>query len=53
MSKLCVVSDVIGNRDVIHNGENGFVCKDLWEYVRAIQEDDTGNMKKKELMRIY
>jgi hypothetical protein len=56
MSKLCVVSDVIGNRDVIHNGENGFVCKDLGEYVRAIQEDDTGNMKKrayKDILNIY
>ena len=24
MKKICVVSNVIGNRDVIHNGENGF-----------------------------
>jgi len=26
VKKVCVVSDVIGNRDVIRHGENGFVC---------------------------
>lgn len=38
MKKLCVVSDIIGNRDVIHNGENGYVCKEADEFVRAIEE---------------
>lgn len=38
MKKLCVVSDVIGNRDVIHNGENGYVCRETDEFVRAIEE---------------
>lgn len=38
MKKLCVVSDVIGNRDVIHNGENGYVCKEVDEFIRAIKE---------------
>lgn len=38
MKKLCVVSDVIGNRDVIHNGENGFVCRGIEEFVQAIKE---------------
>lgn len=37
MRKPCIVSDVIGNRDVIRNGENGFLCKTLEEYVSAIQ----------------
>ena len=31
MKKACVVSNVIGNRDVIHNGENGFVCTKVEE----------------------
>ena len=47
LKKLCVVSDVIGNRDVIHTGENGFVCKEREEFVRAIQEaraDNAGQM---------
>lgn len=38
LEKLCVVSNVIGNRDVIHNEENGFVCNTLEEYKRVIQE---------------
>lgn len=38
MKKICVVSDVIGNRDVIHNGENGFVCTKAESFVEAIEE---------------
>lgn len=37
MKKPCVVSDVIGNHDVIHNGENGFVCNTAEEFKLAIQ----------------
>lgn len=39
MKKLCLVSDVIGNRDVIKNGINGFVCKNLDEYVNTIKNE--------------
>lgn len=38
MKKICVVSDVIGNRDVIHNGENGFVCTKAEDFVKVIEE---------------
>lgn len=38
MRKLCVVNNVIGNRDVIHNGENGFVCDSVDDFVEAIRE---------------
>lgn len=38
MKKFCVVSDVIGNHDVIHNGENGFVCKDSNGFINAIKK---------------
>ena len=38
MKKVCVVSNVIGNRDVIHNGKNGFVCSDTEEFVKTIKE---------------
>ncbi|MBR5317395.1 MAG: glycosyltransferase [Lachnospiraceae bacterium] len=38
MKKVCVVSDVIGNRDVIHNNKNGFVCDSLEQYVQVIQK---------------
>lgn len=38
MKKLCVVSNVIGNRDVIHNGDNGYVCDDVAGFAKAIEE---------------
>ncbi|MHB9951887.1 glycosyltransferase family 4 protein [Lactobacillus murinus] len=34
IEKVCVVSSVIGNRDVI-NGRNGFLCKNIDEYIVA------------------
>jgi glycosyltransferase involved in cell wall biosynthesis len=37
MKKLCVVNDVIGNHDVIRNGENGFVCRTVEEFKKAIE----------------
>lgn len=45
MKKPCVVNNVIGNRDVIHNGENGYVCNNVGEFVdsvRSIQLYDNG-----------
>ena len=38
MKNVCVVSNVIGNRDVIHNGANGFVCTKVEDFVKAIEE---------------
>ncbi len=46
MKKLCVVSDVIGNRDVIHNGDNGCVCKSVDDFVRAISERNNQYIEK-------
>ncbi len=37
MKKLSVVSNVIGNRDVIQNGKNGYVCNSVQEFVNGIQ----------------
>ena len=42
MRKACVVSNVIGNRDVIHDGENGFVCSSVEEFIKAIKKAQTG-----------
>lgn len=45
MKKPCVVSNVIGNHNVIHSGNNGFVCNsvdDFVEAVRAVQRDMSG-----------
>lgn len=38
MKKMCVVSDVIGNHDVISNKSNGYVCKTVDQFVNAINE---------------
>ena len=38
MKKICIVSNVIGNRDVIHSNKNGYVCNVIDEYVQAIRE---------------
>ena len=38
MKKVCVVSDVIGNHDVIHHQVNGFVCQETEDFVSAIQQ---------------
>lgn len=44
IKKPCIVSDVIGNRDVIHTNENGFVCNTLDEYVQAIRKVKDGDV---------
>ena len=41
MGKLCVVSDVIGNKDVIESGRNGFVCRTVDEFKQAIEEKES------------
>lgn len=33
----CIVSNVIGNKDVIENEKNGFVCNNLEEFTNVIQ----------------
>lgn len=48
MKKVCVVSNVIGNRDVIHNGENGFVCTVARDFARTIR-----NIEKHESSALY
>ena len=58
MKKICVVSNVIGNRDVIHNGENGFVCTKVEDFVKAIEEcqDEDGKLTKRayqDILKMY
>ncbi len=36
LKKLCIVNDVVGSRDVITNGENGYVVNSAASYVNAI-----------------
>jgi len=37
MGKVCIVSDVIGNRDVIENGVNGYICHTAQEFADSIR----------------
>lgn len=37
LKKICIVSNVIGNRDVIRNEYNGFVCNDFENFKTIIQ----------------
>ena len=56
MKKLCVVSDVIGNHDVIRSGENGFVCNSVEEYIKAIETHETKALTEaayNDIMRTY
>lgn len=45
LKKLCLVSDAIGNRDVIENGVNGFICNNAEEYVEIVQKRSSSNLK--------
>ena len=42
LKKVCIVSNVIGNRDVIVHGENGFIADTVDDYVRVIHEIKEG-----------
>lgn len=43
MKKVCLVSNVIGNRDVIKSNINGFVCNDVNDFVDIISKIELGN----------
>lgn len=42
LKKVCIVSDVVGNRDVIQHGINGFIANEPEDYVRVIKEIKEG-----------
>ncbi len=46
--KICMVSNCIGNKDVIKNKENGFICKKSEDFIRIIEKviDGTQNIEK-------
>ncbi len=44
MKKVCLVSNVVGNRDVIINGENGFICNKAEEYATIIRKIVNGEI---------
>lgn len=42
LEKICIVSNVIGNKDVIENEKNGFICDDLQDYIKVIKQIQNG-----------
>ncbi len=50
MKKICIVSDVIGNRDVIDNFKDGFVVQELNEYTKVIFNIKNGKIKTGEII---
>ena len=38
MKKLCLVSNVMGNKSVIKDGQNGYICEKAEEYAQKIKE---------------
>ena len=37
LKKVCIVSNVIGNKDVIQHKRNGYICEKAEDFVDAIQ----------------
>lgn len=44
LKKICLVSNVIGNRDVIRNGVNGLICNSSSEYADSIRDIVNGKI---------
>lgn len=49
LKKPCIVSNVIGNKDVIENEVNGFVCNNLEDFIETIQNIQNNKYDLKEI----
>ena len=49
LKKICVVSNVIGNKDVIDSGRNGFICNNLDEFIKTLRIIVDGNVNAKDM----
>lgn len=38
MKKACIVSDVVGNRDIVHNGVTGYICETAEDFAEVIKQ---------------
>lgn len=45
LRKICIVNNVIGNRDVIQNNMNGFLCNGKKEFIKAIDAARNRNIR--------
>ncbi len=59
MGKLCLVSNAVGNRSVIKDGINGYVCEKAEDYAKRIKEamksfpDDLPKRARQDVLDIY
>lgn len=59
IGKLCLVSDVVGNRSVIKDGINGYVCCKAEDYAKRIKDamnkfpDELVNQAYKDVLNLY
>lgn len=37
LKKLCLVSNVVGNKDVIHDNKNGYICENAEKFIEKIK----------------
>lgn len=49
LKKICIVSNVIGNRDVIQNEENGFIADYSKEYVQIVKNIEESREQNKKI----
>jgi len=49
LKKICLISNVIGNRDVIESGRNGIICNTAEDYVNAINGLVNGSLDGKKM----
>ena len=45
MKKLCIVHIAVGNREIIHEGKNGFVCHSVEDFVEKISVARNSNVQ--------
>ena len=44
MKKVCIVSNIIGNNNVIKDGYNGYLCNNLDDYLKAVDSSLNGKV---------
>jgi len=52
MGKICIVSNIIGNKDVIKTAANGFVANKTEDYIRIIKDITGGDYDVAEIAKI-
>lgn len=51
MKKICIVSDVVGNRDMIHDEQNGYICDSVNDFIKKVKSISTDRLMLPELIK--